>query len=166
MSCRGEVRGFVCILPVASMPTVHKSAIVPRPASALFALVDDVEHYPDFLPWCSGAEVEQRTATTTQARVDIAYAGLRTHFTTRNRKHAPTRMTLEFVEGPFKEFSGEWRFVSLGEEGCRVEFSLEYKFASAALQALLGPVFSHVAETMVERFVERAERDEPRKPGG
>lgn len=158
------MRGFLCILPVASMPTVRKSAIVPQPPSALFALVDDVEHYPQFLPWCAGAEVQERTATITQARLDIAYGGLRTHVTTRNRKHAPTRMTLEFVDGPFKEFAGEWHFVSLGEEGCRVEFSLDYQFASGAFQALLGPVFSHVAETMVERFVERAERPQQRGP--
>jgi ribosome-associated toxin RatA of RatAB toxin-antitoxin module len=153
------MRGFLCILPVASMPTVRKSAIVPRPAAALFALVDAVEDYPQFLPWCSAAEVEERTASITQARLDISYGGLRTHVTTRNRKHPPTHMTLEFVDGPFKEFSGEWHFISLGEEGCRVEFSLDYQFASLALQALLGPVFGHVAETMLERFVERAERD-------
>jgi ribosome-associated toxin RatA of RatAB toxin-antitoxin module len=141
------------------MPTVRKSAIVPRSAETLFALVDDVERYPEFLPWCSGAELQERTKTITQARIDIAYRGLTTQVTTRNHKEPPTRMTLDFVDGPFERFTGEWRFVPLGEEGCRVEFRLDYAFASRALQALLAPVFSHVAETMVERFVERAEQE-------
>jgi ribosome-associated toxin RatA of RatAB toxin-antitoxin module len=139
------------------MPTVHRSAIVDRPASAMFALVEDVERYPEFLPWCAATEVLERTQEVTRARLDIAYRGLRTHITTRNDKDPPHGMTLDLVDGPFERFHGEWRFAPLGDDGCRVDFSLDYSLASAALRALLGPVFSHVADTMVERFVERAE---------
>lgn len=139
------------------MPTVRRSALVGSSAEAMFALVEDVERYPEFLPWCAATEVLERTPEVTRARLDIAYRGLRTHITTRNEKDPPRGMTLEFVDGPFERFHGEWRFVPLGDQGCRVEFTLDYALASAALRALLGPVFSHVADTMVERFVERAE---------
>ena len=143
------------------MPTVRKSVIVARPAEAMFALVEDVERYPEFLPWCAATHVYERTEHVIRARLDVAYRGLRTHVTTRNGKEAPRRMTLELEDGPFHHFHGEWRFTPIGEGGCRVELTLDYKLASAALQALLGRVFDYVADTLVERFVERAESLDP-----
>jgi ribosome-associated toxin RatA of RatAB toxin-antitoxin module len=139
------------------MPTVRKSVIVPQAAESMFALVEDVERYPEFLPWCAGTHVYERTEHVIRARLDIAYHGLRTHVATRNEKEAPHRMTLELVDGPFHHFHGEWRFTPLGAAGCRAELTLDYQLASAALQLLLGRVFEHVADTLVERFVARAE---------
>src|SRR5947207_14718428 len=105
------------------MPTVLKSVLVAKPARTLFDLVDDVERYPQFLPWCSGAQVFERSAVLTRARIDIDYHGLASHFSTVNRKEAPRRMDLEFVEGPFDTLKGHWTFTPLGESGCRVEFA-------------------------------------------
>jgi|SRR6185437_3107354 len=139
------------------MPTVRKSVIVDRPAATMFALVDDVERYPEFLPWCSGTQVFERTAQATVARLDIDYHGLTSYIQTRNVKQPPNRMSLEFVEGPFERFKGNWRFTPLGEDGCRVEFALDYAFSSVAFEAVLGPVFGHIIETLVDRFVQRAE---------
>ncbi|APV51779.1 ubiquinone-binding protein [Betaproteobacteria bacterium GR16-43] len=139
------------------MPTVRKSVIVQHPASAMFDLVDGVERYPEFLPWCAGAAVIERTPAVTEARVEVDFHGLRSAFTTRNSKESPEWMHLAFVEGPFERFQGHWRFVALGESGCRVEFALDYGFDSRALDTLLGPVFGHILETLVERFVQRAD---------
>ena len=139
------------------MPTVLKSVLVPRPARTMFDLVDDVERYPEFLPWCSSAQVSERTEAITRARIDIDYHGLASHFSTMNRKDAPRSMDLEFVEGPFDAFKGRWTFAALGADGCRVEFALDYAFSNAAMAALLGPVFGHIIETLVDRFVARAE---------
>ncbi len=139
------------------MPTVLKSVIVPHPARTMFDLVDDVERYPEFLPWCSGAKVYERSDAITRARIDVDYHGLASHFSTLNRKDAPRRMDLEFVEGPFEEFKGRWSFTALGDSGSRVEFALDYAFSNAGVAALLGPVFGHIIETLVERFVARAE---------
>jgi len=91
------------------------------------------------------------------ARLDIDYHGLTTFIRTRNVKTPPERMSLEFVEGPFERFKGQWRFVELGGEGCRVEFALDYAFSSVALEAVLGTVFGHIVETLVDCFVQRAE---------
>ncbi|HZZ93064.1 MAG TPA: type II toxin-antitoxin system RatA family toxin [Usitatibacter sp.] len=146
------------------MPTVRKSALVSHRPEAMFELVEDVEQYPRFLPWCASTEVYERTPQVTRARLDIAYGGLRTHITTRNTKDPPHGMTLEFVDGPFERFRAQWRFVALGDTGCRVEFSLDYDLASAPLRALLGPLFGHVADTMVERFIERADALAARPP--
>jgi ribosome-associated toxin RatA of RatAB toxin-antitoxin module len=139
------------------MPTVRKSVIVARPREALFALVERCEDYPRFLPWCSAAEVFERDERVTRARICIDYHGLQSHIETRNVKEAPERIALEFVDGPFREFHGVWTFAALGTEGCRVELALDYAFANRALEAMLGPVFGHIVETLVDRFVARAE---------
>ena len=123
----------------------------------MFDLVEDIESYPSFLPWCSGTRVIERTAEVTRARLDIDYRGLKTHFTTVNRKQAPRSMDMSLEEGPFDELSGRWSFTPLGGEGCRVDFVLEYAFSSAAMSAVLAPVFGHIAATLVDRFVARAE---------
>jgi ribosome-associated toxin RatA of RatAB toxin-antitoxin module len=138
------------------MPTVRKSAIVPCTCERLFDLVDEVERYPEFLPWCPRTRLMERSEEMTLARVDIDYRGLKSHVTTRNAKERPNRMKLELVDGPFERFHGEWTFVPLGDEGCRAEFALDYAFAGSALDALLQGVFGHIASTLVERFVERA----------
>jgi ribosome-associated toxin RatA of RatAB toxin-antitoxin module len=141
------------------MPTILKSVHVQRPAAAMFALIDDVERYPEFLPWCSKAVVHERTADVTRASLDIDYHGLTSRITTLNRRYPPGRMDLEFVEGPFDKFKGQWRFTPLGE-GCRVEFALDYVISNSAMEALLAPVFGHIMETLVDRFVARAEKQE------
>ncbi len=145
------------------MPTVRKSVIVSHSCETMFDLVDGVERYPEFLPWCSDATAVERTPLLTRARIDVDYHGLKTHFATRNAKVRPNDMTLEFVEGPFDSFGGSWHFAALGESGCRVEFGLDYTLAAGPLQALLAPLFGQIAATMVERFVERA--DELGSPG-
>jgi ribosome-associated toxin RatA of RatAB toxin-antitoxin module len=144
------------------MASVRKSAIVARSCASMFALVDAVERYPRFLPWCPRTEVLQRDAQCTVARIEVDYHGLKTAFATRNRKEFPGRMELELVEGPFEHFAGEWRFQPLGAGGCRVELALEYATANALADRILAGVFGQIAETLVDRFVEEAEADAAR----
>jgi ribosome-associated toxin RatA of RatAB toxin-antitoxin module len=139
------------------MPTVTKSVHVPHAAERMFSLVDGVESYPDFLPWCAGSKVLERTPETTRARLDIDYHGLKTSFTTRNRKQAPGRIDIELEEGPFDRLQGRWTFTALGREGSRVELSLDYQLASRSISAVLAPVFGHIMETLVDSFVARAD---------
>jgi ribosome-associated toxin RatA of RatAB toxin-antitoxin module len=139
------------------MPTVTKSVLVPHSAARMFQLVDAVESYPQFLPWCSGTKVLERSETVTRARIDIDYHGLTTHFTTRNSKQAPLRMDIALEEGPFDTLEGRWTFTSLGAEGTRVELSLAYELASRSMSRVLAPVFGHIMETLVDRFVARAD---------
>ena len=139
------------------MATVAKSVLVSHPAERMFALVDGVEEYPEFLPWCSSTKVFERSASITRARLDIDYHGLRTHISTFNRKEAPLRMTLELVDGPFERFAGEWRFVPLGGEGCREALSHDYVLSSKTVDRVLAPVFGYIMETLVDRFVARAD---------
>ena len=141
-----------------SLAVVEKSVLVGYSAERMFALVDAVESYPEFLPWCSGAEVSHRDTEKTRATLHINYRGVRQSFTTENRKEAPHRMSVHLVEGPFRALDGEWEFKALGDTACRIHFRLSYEFSSRLLEMLVGPVFSHIANTMVDAFVRRAEK--------
>jgi ribosome-associated toxin RatA of RatAB toxin-antitoxin module len=139
------------------MPTITRKVIVDHAAEAMFALVDGVEAYPQFLPWCSGIQVFGRTPTETHARIDIDFHGLRSHVATRNRNEPPEWIHLELADGPFERLAGHWHIRPLGAEGCAIEFSIDYAFSSRALEAVMGPVFGQIMETIVDRFVERAD---------
>ena len=139
------------------MQTVRKSVIVARPAATMYALVDDCERYPEFLPWCSGAVIHERTPSFARVTLAIDYHGLKSSISTINRNDPPELIHLDFAAGPFDHFHGHWRFVPIGAEGCRVEFALDYSFSNRAIEKVLSPVFGHIVETLVDRFVERAE---------
>ena len=138
------------------MAEVNKSVLVAYPAQRMFALVDDVEKYPEFLPWCGGAELIFRDALLTRATLRINYHGIRQSFSTENAKREPYLMQIKLIEGPFRTLEGSWRFTELGGAGCKIELSLRYEFASRMLDKLLGPVFGYIANNLVDAFVKRA----------
>jgi ribosome-associated toxin RatA of RatAB toxin-antitoxin module len=139
------------------MKSVTRSALVSFSAQQMFDLVEGVEQYPQFLPWCSGSSVSHRDAEVTQATIHINFRGIKQSFSTENHKQPPERMTLQLVEGPFRMLDGEWRFSALGAEACRIDFRLRYEFSSGLLEKLVGPVFGHIAGTMVDAFLKRAD---------
>jgi ribosome-associated toxin RatA of RatAB toxin-antitoxin module len=140
------------------MPEVSKTVIVPYTPAQMFALVDGVEHYPAFLPWCTGSSVLSRDASVTRAALQVGFRGVKQRFATENRNSPPGDISMKLLEGPFRSLDGHWRFTDLNGKGCKIEFSLAYEFSSRILATLVGPVFSHIADTMVEAFVKRAER--------
>lgn len=140
------------------MAEVKKVVLIERTPAQMFALVDDVESYPKFLPWCGGSEVVERTDVLTVAILRINYHGIRSQFSTANEKRFPESMKLRLREGPFRQLEGEWLFKALGDAACKIEFRLSYEFSSKLLEMALGPVFNHIANTFVEAFVKRADQ--------
>jgi ribosome-associated toxin RatA of RatAB toxin-antitoxin module len=138
------------------MTVVEKSVLIECTPAQMFALVDAVEDYPVFLPWCGGSEVFARTEHVTEARIDIVYRGIKSFFATRNDKEFPQRMRLHLLDGPFTRMEGHWNFIALGEQGCKIEFCLHYEFSSATLAKIMGSVFNQIAQSMVDSFVTRA----------
>lgn len=138
------------------MSEVNKSMLVGYSAQQMFALVDAVESYPEFLPWCGGAGY--RDERRTRATIEINFRGIRQSFTTENTKDAPHALHMKLVEGPFRTLDGGWRFTELSGQGCKIEFRLHYEFSSRLLEKLVGPVFSHIANTIVDGFIRRAEK--------
>jgi ribosome-associated toxin RatA of RatAB toxin-antitoxin module len=139
------------------MQRVKKSVLVPFSAGAMFSLVDQVELYPQFLPWCGGALILEAHPGGKTARVDIDYHGVRAHFTTDNTNRIGESIVVTLRDGPFRHLHGEWRFLPLAEEACKIEFELAYEFTTHLLERVVGPVFSHIANTFIDAFVRRAE---------
>ena len=139
------------------MQRVMKSVLVPYPAARMFELVDRVEDYPQFLPWCGGAKIIEQSGDRKTARIDIDYHGVRAHFTTDNVNRRPESIVITLKDGPFRHLHGEWKFRALGQDGCKVEFALAYEFATSLLDKVIGPVFNHIANTFIEAFVRRAD---------
>ncbi len=139
------------------MASVSKSVLVEHSAQQMFDLVERVEDYPEFLPWCGGTTILERTPSALVARIDINYHGVRAHFTTANRNERPERIVIELRDGPFDRLDGTWRFRSLAPAACKVELDLRYEFAGPVLERFIGPVFDHIAATFIDAFVKRAD---------
>ena len=139
------------------MKRVARSAIVEHSAEALYALIEDIESYPEFLPWCREAKVRTRDADRTVATLSVGLRGIRQSFTTENRNEPGRTIRMKLVEGPFKRFAAGWHLVPLGTHAARAEFSMEYEFSSRVLAKVLEPLFNHIADTMVDAFVRRAD---------
>ncbi len=138
------------------MIRIDRSVLVEYSPDQMYALVDAVEQYPEFLPWCGGSAVEMRDETRTRASVIIDFHGIRQTFSTENSKQRPSRIDMRLIKGPFRQLDGSWSFLALGEGGCKVRFELQYEFASAILGKLIGPVFEQITASFVDAFVERA----------
>lgn len=137
---------------------VRRSLLLPYPAEAMFDLIEQAEHYPQFIPWCTDAVILERTDEVVAARITMRVAGLALTLETRNPKRRPQWLRLVMVRGPLRRFDGEWRLTPLNAAACRVEFTLAYDFADAVVERVAGPVFARMADTMVDAYVRRAER--------
>jgi ribosome-associated toxin RatA of RatAB toxin-antitoxin module len=144
-----------------SMKTVHKSVLIWYSPEEMFALVTDVAKYPEFLPWCDHASVLALEPDGMKAEIGISFAGIHQTFTTRNTHVAGREVRMKLVDGPFSNLDGVWKFHALGHGGqraCKVTLEMRYAFKSAALAAVVGPVFDKIAGNLVDAFVKRAEQ--------
>ncbi len=135
---------------------VRKSVLIEHSSQQMFDLVDRVEDYPQFLPWCSLTRCEFRDDTKTVATLHINYHNVKSHVTTENEKESPSSMKIRLVDGPFRRLEGLWRFKPLSAQACKIEFQLSYEFSSKTFEKVIGPVFSQIANSFVDAFVRRA----------
>ena len=138
------------------MVSIYRSALLAYTPEEMFNLVTDIEAYPQFLPWCSSAEVLMQEEHGATARIDFSVGNVSKSFTTRNVHRANEEVAMQLVDGPFSELQGFWLFQPLGEEGCKISLSLNYDFSSRMLSLVVGPVFSNIANTLVDSFQKRA----------
>lgn len=138
------------------MALVEKSVLIRHSAQQMFDLVDRVEDYPAFLPWCNRTELKFRDTHKTAATLFINYRSVKSHFTTENDKESPVWMNIRLVDGPFRRLEGRWQFRPLADDACKIEFQLSYEFSSRMFEKIIGPVFSQIANTFVDAFVKRA----------
>ncbi len=140
------------------MPSINKGALVPYSAEQMYALVKDVDSYSDFLPWCGSSELLSVGEDEVRAIIEIAHGSLRKSFTTRNRLQKNKMIEMRLEKGPFKHLEGFWRFDELDESACKVRLDLDFEFSSRLMGIAMGPIFSQIANSLVEAFVKRAEQ--------
>jgi ribosome-associated toxin RatA of RatAB toxin-antitoxin module len=142
------------------MREVKHSALVGKPPSLLFALINDVESYPQFLPWCTHAKVRSRTEHEIVGTIGVKRGPLQGEFTTRNELELDRRIRLHLISGPFKMLEGEWLLTPIGADGCRVELTMRFAFKSSLSALLFEQKFAETAASLVDAFVARA-RSQP-----
>lgn len=140
------------------MTQVDRSALVLHTAEEMFDLINDVERYPEFLPWCSKTEIVSQTDDELVATLYLSKGGLKYSFTTRNQLSRPLKMTLELEEGPFASLTGVWDFKVLSDEACKVSLNLHFEFSGKIASLAMSKVFNQVATTLVDAFVTRADQ--------
>ena len=140
------------------MHTIKKTDIVFHPQIEMFNLVDQIENYPSFLPWCGSTEVLHRDSEITRATIEINFKGIKQSFTTENIKKSDQLMQIRLIDGPFKHLSGSWMFNKLDANSCQIELTLEYQFNNILLETLISPVFNIIANTFIDEFIKEANR--------
>ncbi len=138
------------------MREVKRSALVNRSPAELFALINDIESYPLFLPWCTHARVSSRTATEIVATIAVRQGALHGEFTTRNKLEPNRSVHMQLVSGPFRTLEGAWRLTPIEPDGCRVELTMRFAFSHRLTAVLFEPKFAATIGSLVDAFVARA----------
>lgn len=139
------------------MSRIQRSALVHYSPREMYDLVNDVESYPDFLPWCRSTVLISSTDTEMEASIEMAMGVLNRTFTTHNRMRPGERIELSLVDGPFSKLQGYWQFDKLKvDNACKVSLDLEFEFDSAMMSVAAKPVFTQIANSLVDAFVRRA----------
>ena len=139
------------------MRKIERSAYVKHSSKEMFLLVNDIESYPEFLPWCESTEIHESSSEIITASIYMERGGLTASFTSINHIKLYESIDLSLKDGPFNHFQGGWKFHDLGDDGSKIYFELEFEFKNKLLDATLGPFFEDICEMMVNAFVKRAD---------
>lgn len=137
--------------------SVSKLAMVPYSAEQMYALVNDVESYPQFLPWCTDARVRERTDEHLTAAISMALGKVQQSFSTENHMHPGRRIDMRLLTGPFRQLEGYWEFIPAGDDHCEVRMKIRFEFKNRMLQLTFGKLFHHIVNSLVDAFIGRAE---------
>lgn len=138
------------------MPTISRTALVEHSAKAMYELVCDIDSYDEFLPWCSAAQVQERSDTHQLASVTINQVINQSQFTTRNTLKTDESITMNLVDGPFKYLSGTWQFKPLDDSACKITLDIDFEFSSAVIAKMISPAFNKVCDKIMDAFIQRA----------
>lgn len=139
------------------MPKVNRNAIVAHTNQEMYALVIDVEAYPQFLPWCCSTRLLSRKPDQVCAEIEVCRMGIHQSFATCNRLVENQQVNIALTEGPFTRLDGAWRFTPLGATACKVELTLDFEFSGALINRAFGAIFGQIANTLVDSFCKRAD---------
>lgn len=139
------------------MAKVSRNALVPYTAAQMYAIVNAVEQYPQFVPWCVSSTEKEVTINEKKAMLKFARGALKTSFTTKNILSQNERIEMQLVEGPFKQLEGVWLFTDIDQAGSKVELDLDFEISNRIIRVALEAFFSQICDRMVTAFVQRAQ---------
>ena len=140
------------------MTEISKTTVVPYTPVEMYVLVNDIESYPTFLPWCTAAKILSQQEESLTATLSLALGKIKQSFTTENTMQDGSRIDIRLIEGPFKHLSGYWRFIQEDEQSCHIHLHMNYEFKSKIIKHTLGKAFYIVIDTLVDSFVHRAQQ--------
>ena len=140
------------------MTTITRSSLVLFTPEQMFDLVNDVETYPSFLPWCRSSTIISKTEDTVEASLDLAKGGIHHVFSTRNKLVHGKSIDISLIDGPFQHLEGHWQFAMIGDnQGCRIQLDMDFEFSNRLVSMALGPIFTQISGSLVEAFCNRAQ---------
>ena len=138
------------------MIRISKKADVKYRADQMYRLVNDIEAYPEFLPWCTEAIISNHSSNEIVADVSISVGKIKKIFTTKNTMQQDSSISMKLIKGPFKKLNGEWKFQNNSEGGSIVSLNMEFEFKNKLLKYAFGSAFVVITDSLVDAFVERA----------
>ena len=138
------------------MREVKRTALIAEQPGRMYSLINDIERYPEFVPWCTAARIVERGEAEIVATLNIKRGPLKAEFTTRNLLERDRRVLMQLVSGPFRVLEGLWTLTPLGDLGCRVELEMRFEFSNRVTGTLFEPFFEESAGSLVDAFVKRA----------
>lgn len=139
------------------MYNINRSALISYSAEKMFDLVNDVDRYQQFLPWCGGSKKLEESEHNSVASVTISFKGVHKTFTTANQLERPKQIKLTLIDGPFSQLEGTWTFKPLDDNACKLNLDLDFDFSNRLVGSVIGPVFKIIADSMIESFIKRAD---------
>jgi ribosome-associated toxin RatA of RatAB toxin-antitoxin module len=140
------------------MTEISKTTVVPYTSDEMYVLVNDIESYPIFLPWCTEAKILSQQEDNLTAKLSLALGKIKQSFTTENTMHDGSRIDMILIEGPFKHLTGYWRFIQEDDQSCHVHLHMHFEFKNKIIKHTLGKAFYKVMDSLVESFVQRAQQ--------
>ncbi|MBM3602572.1 MAG: type II toxin-antitoxin system RatA family toxin [Alphaproteobacteria bacterium] len=140
------------------MPSHHEQKLLPYPADFVFDLVADVARYPEFLPWCVSSKILRCGDSWFMANLGIGYKLIQERFTSKVLLDRANTIDVQYFDGPFRTLSNRWQFQAVGQDQCRIDFTLAFEFKSRLLHALVEGLFLEVVRRMVDAFEQRAQQ--------
>ncbi len=140
------------------MTTITRSSLVVFTPDQMFDLVNDVEAYPSFLPWCRNSKILTKSDTVITASLDLAKGGIHHVFSTQNTLIPGESIDIALIDGPFQHLEGHWQFAMIGEnQGCRIQLDMDFEFSNRIISMALGPIFTQISGSLVDAFCKRAQ---------
>lgn len=140
------------------MTEIIKTTVVPYTPEEMYVLVNDIESYPIFLPWCTAAKILSQQEKRLTATLLFALGKIKQSFTTENIMQNGSQIEMRLIEGPFKHLKGYWKFNLEDEQSCQIQLYMHFEFKNKIIKHTLGKVFYKVMDSLVESFVQRAQQ--------